>query len=138
MPLDRIAALLCFEMLGRPDLMLAPGTLWLTGYDRSTLGAQLARWGAKIVADPYPRHQFFERSDNAVFAYRGVVAQTISSFGLHADYHRPTDEVSTIDFTHLGAVIRMLAPHIRHLANSDFEPTWLPGRRPQRSGGPPQ
>jgi Zn-dependent M28 family amino/carboxypeptidase len=134
-PLDRIATLVCFEMLGRPDLRLAPGTLWLTGYDRSTLGPELARWGATIVADPYPRYQFFERSDNAVFAYRGVVSQTISSFGLHADYHRPSDEVSSIDVPHVTAAIRMLAPHIRRLANSEFEPAWLPGRAPQRPGG---
>jgi hypothetical protein len=135
-PLDQITALICFEMLGRPDLRLAPGTLWLTGYDRSTLGAELARWGARIVPDPYPKQQFFERSDNAVFAYRGIIAQTISSFGLHADYHRPTDDASAIDIAHLTGAIRMLAPHMRRLADSTFEPAWLPGRRPQRASAP--
>jgi len=130
-PLDRVAVLLCFEMLGRPNLRLAPGTLWLTGYDRTTLGPELARWGASIVGDPYPELRFFERSDNFIFARRGVVSQTISSFNLHDDYHRPTDENSKIDFGHLVSAIRMLLPSIRRLATGDFEPAWLPGRMPQ-------
>jgi hypothetical protein len=134
-PLADIAALIGFEMLGRPDPIVARGAVWLTGYDRSTLGPELARSGAKIVADPRPTSRFFERSDNIEFAYRGIVAHTISSFGLHSDYHRPGDEIGKIDFPHLVGAIRMLLPPVRRLANTQFEPAWVAGGRPERPVG---
>lgn len=129
-PLPTIIANLQFEMIGRPDPMVPPHTLWLTGYERSTLGPSLAKQGAKLVQDPHPEQNFFQRSDNIQFARRGVVAHTVSSFGLHKDYHQPGDEIKTIDFAHMtDAIQSMLAP-IRWLANSTFKPDWLPGMKP--------
>ena len=92
-PLSSIAADLQFEMLGRPDKAVPAQSLWLTGYSRSNLGLELAKHGAKLVADPHPDQQFFTRSDNIRFARRGVVAHTVSSYNLHTDYHQPSDEV---------------------------------------------
>jgi Peptidase family M28 len=131
-PLTQIVADLTFEMLGRPDAKVAVGTLWLTGYERSTLGPELAKQGAAIVADPHPEQSFFQRSDNYPLALRGVIAHTVSSFGLHADYHRPTDEVSKIDFPFMTRSLNSLVKPIRWLANSSFRPTWLPGQAPTR------
>ena len=37
-PLASIVANVEFEMIGRPDRAVAPGTLWLTGFERTTLG----------------------------------------------------------------------------------------------------
>jgi hypothetical protein len=62
---------------------------------------------------------------------RGVVAQTVSSFGLHADYHQPSDEISRIDFGHMTAAIQSMLAPIRWLGDSVFQPAWLPGGRPQ-------
>lgn len=73
------------------------GRAWRTGYDRSTMGAMLKRARIPIVADPRPAQHFFERSDNIAFAERGVPAPTLSSFKLHPDYHRPSDDLSRID-----------------------------------------
>jgi hypothetical protein len=129
-PLDRIVADVQFEMLGRPDPMLPEDTLWLTGYERSTLGADLAAAGANLVADPRPDQSFFTRSDNIRFARRGVVAHTISSFGLHEAYHTPDDEVALIDFDHMTRAIASLVAPIRALANSTVRPAWLPGGCP--------
>ena len=129
-PLERIVANLQFEMIGRPDAKVAAETLWLTGYERSTLGPELARRGARLVQDPHPEQSFFTRSDNIQFARRGVVAHTVSSFGLHTDYHRPSDEVQTIDFRHMTTAIRSMVGPIRWLANSSFRPDWRPGMRP--------
>ncbi len=70
-PLDKIVANLQFEMIGRPDAKVPPHTLWLTGYERSTLGPELAKRGAKLVQDPHPDQSFFTRSDNIQFARRG-------------------------------------------------------------------
>lgn len=131
-PLDRIVANLNFEMLGRPDPKVPPGTLWFTGYERSTLGAELVRRGAALVADPHPEQNFFQRSDNYTLALRGVIAHTISSFGLHSDYHRPSDEVSKIDFEFMTSSLNSLVKSIRWLSNSRFRPQWLPGQAPGR------
>ena len=83
-----------------------------------------------MVADPRPEQNFFERSDNIALARQGVVAETLSSFGLHADYHRPTDDLSRIDFMHMTTVIRGIYSSLHWLANSSFRPEWLPGMRP--------
>ena len=129
-PLDTIVANLEFEMIGRADKAVPAHTLWLTGYERSTLGPALAKRGAKIVADPHPEQNFFFRSDNIQLARRGVIAQTVSSFGLHSDYHRPSDDMKTIDFAHMTESIRSMLSPVLWLANSRFRPEWLPGKKP--------
>ncbi len=129
-PLNRIVANLQFEMIGRPDPKVAPETLWLTGYERSTLGPTLAREGARLVRDPHPEQNFFMRSDNYQFARRGIVAHTVSSYGMHKDYHQPSDEVRTIDFPHMTRAIASMLDPIRWLANSSFKPDWVEGMRP--------
>ena len=121
-----------FEMLGRPDAKVPAGKLWLTGFDRSDLGPTLARQGAALVADPHPEQNFFQRSDNYTLAVKGVVAHTISSFSLHTDYHRPSDEIGKIDFPFMTRSLNSLVGPIRWLANSNFRPAWLPGKAPTR------
>ena len=131
-PLPQIVADLTFEMLGRPDAKVPAGTLWLTGFERSTLGPELARQGAALVADPHPEQNFFQRSDNYSLALRGVIAHTVSSFGLHTDYHRPSDEISKIDFPFMTRSLNSLVKPVQWLANSNFRPAWLPGQAPTR------
>jgi Zn-dependent M28 family amino/carboxypeptidase len=131
-PLPEIVANLTFEMLGRPDEKVPAGKLWLTGYERSTLGPELARQGAALVADPHPEQNFFRRSDNYPLALRGVIAHTVSSFGLHTDYHRPSDDISKIDFPYMTRSLNSLVKPVRWLANSTFRPEWLPGQAPTR------
>jgi aminopeptidase YwaD len=131
-PLTQIVANIQFEMIGRPDPKVPAGTLWLTGYERSNLGPTLAKQGASIVADPHPDQNFFQRSDNYTLALRGVVAHTISSYGLHTDYHRPSDDISKIDFPFMTRSLNSLVAPIRWLANSNFRPAWLPGKAPTR------
>ena len=136
-PLERIVANLQFEMIGRPDPAVPAGTLWLTGFERSTLGSELARRGARLVADPHPAQRFFFRSDNIRLAYQGVVAHTVSSFGLHADYHTPTDDLSRIDFPHMTRAIQSMVAPVEWLANARFVPAWHEGQRPQQPGPRP-
>jgi Zn-dependent M28 family amino/carboxypeptidase len=129
-PLERLIADLQFEMLGRPDPLVPANHLWLTGYERSNLGAELAKQGAQLVADPHPQQNFFMRSDNIRFARRGVVAHTVSSFNLHKEYHTVEDELRFIDVPYMTAAIRSLVEPIRWLANSTFKPVWNPGGCP--------
>src|SRR5580692_10045897 len=129
-PLKDISANLEFEMIGRSDPALKDDTLWLTGWERSNLGAALAAHGAKLVADPHPAENFFARSDNFVLAKDGVVAQTISSYGLHKDYHQPSDDLAHLDFKHMDAALASLLAPVEWLVNSDFQPKWNAGGQP--------
>lgn len=129
-PKENLAANLEFEMIGRTDDKVKPEELWLTGFDRSNLGAELAKRGAKLVPDPHPEQNFFQRSDNYTLAKQGIVAHTVSSFGLHTDYHHASDEVKTIDFTHMTRAINSMVKPVLWLINSDFKPTWYEGKKP--------
>jgi len=129
-PVENIVANLEFEMIGRPDPAVKPDQLWLSGYERSNLGPELAKHGARLVADPHPEQRFFRRSDNFALARQGVVAHTVSSFGLHSDYHRPSDDLGHIDFKHMEDAIQSMLKPVQWLVNSDFKPQWLAGQKP--------
>lgn len=129
-PKEKLVANLQFEMIGRPDAKVKAEELWLTGYERSNLGAELAKRGAKLVADPHPEENFFQRSDNYTLARQGIVAHTVSSFGLHTDYHRASDELKTIDFVHMTRAINSMVAPVEWLVNSDFKPAWNEGMKP--------
>lgn len=128
--LDRIVANLEFEMIGRPDPKVEAGALWLTGYERSNLGPELARQGARLVADPHPEQNFFQRSDNFALARRGVVAHTVSSFGLHPQYHHPDDDLAHLDIAHMTHAINSMVRPVVWLVNTNFTPAWVEGRKP--------
>jgi len=129
-PLSSVVADLEFEMIGRRDPAVAKDHLWLTGYDRSDLGPELAKHGAHLVADPRPEQHFFQRSDNYGLAKHGIIAHTVSSFGLHADYHKPSDEISRIDFDHMTEAIQSMIDPIEWLANTDWKPHWVGAGKP--------
>ena len=129
-PLKNIVANLEFEMIGRPDSAVKPDELWLTGFERSDLGPELARHGAKLVNDPHPDQHFFQRSDNYALAKRGIIAHTVSSFGLHKDYHQPSDDMAHIDVKHMEQAIQSMIKPVEWLANSDFKPQWAEGKKP--------
>jgi acetylornithine deacetylase/succinyl-diaminopimelate desuccinylase-like protein len=130
MPIGSFVANLEFEMIGRADSAVAPHTLWLTGYERSNLGAQLAAHGAKLVADPHPEQNFFRRSDNYVLARKGIIAHTVSSYGLHTDYHRPSDDLAHIDFAHMTDAIASMVGPVKWLVNTGFKPQWAKDGKP--------
>lgn len=129
-PLQQTVANLEIEMIGRPDSLAGgPGRGWLTGFDRSTMGESFAAAGLPIVADKRLDQNFFERSDNIAFARLGVVAHTLSSFNMHGDYHRPSDDVSKVDFAHMTQLIDAAARAVRLLADGP-RPEWKPGGKP--------
>ena len=94
-----------FEMIARPDPKVKHDQLWLTGWERTDLGPELAEHGAELVGDPHPEEKFFTRSDNYALAKEGIIAQTVSSYGLHKDYHQPTDTLAKVDWQHLDSAI---------------------------------
>ncbi len=126
--IDQVVCALNFEMLGRPDpLVGGPGNVWLTGDDRSDLGPELRKRGLAIKADLRPAMSFFTRSDNVPFAKAGIVAQTLSTYGEHADYHQPSDEWETLDYEHMQTAVRVCLDVARALADGPWRPTWNEG-----------
>jgi hypothetical protein len=129
-PLENMAANLEIEMIGRPDSLAGGvGRAWLTGYERSTMGDAFAANGIPIVPDKRIDQNFFGRSDNIAFARRGIPAHTLSSFNLHTDYHRPSDDITKVDFVHMAGVINAGAKAVRLLTDGP-KPEWKPGGKP--------
>lgn len=129
-PLERMVANLEIEMIARPDSAAGgEGRAWLTGFDRSTMGSMLAAAGLPVVADPRPWEHFFERSDNIAFAKRGIPAHTLSSYGMHGDYHTPADEAGRVDAAHMARVVDAAVRAARLLADGPA-PRWVPGGAP--------
>ena len=76
------------------------------------------------------QQKFFTRSDNYALAKDGIIAQTVSSYGLHKDYHQPTDTIDKIDFQHMDRAIASMIGPVTWLANTDFKPEWVDGKKP--------
>jgi hypothetical protein len=133
-PLDHMTSNLEIEMIGRPDSLAGgPGHAWLTGYDRSSMGDFFAMAGLPISPDMRPCQGFFERSDNIAYARAGIPAHTLSTFNLHADYHRPSDEARFVDIPHMTQVIRSAVSAVNILANGRV-PHWYEGKQPAAEG----
>jgi hypothetical protein len=126
---ESIAAMVNLEMVGTVS-KFGPGTFWLTGYERSSLGRligeELEGSGWTLHPDPYPEENLFFRSDNAVFARAGVPAHSLSTTRIDVDslYHTVDDEFDRIDVSHLAGVVRGVARGVRGLVNG----TQTPGR----------
>jgi hypothetical protein len=135
-PIPQMSANLEIEMIGRPDSLAGgAGRAWLTGFERSTMGATFARAGLPIGPDKRLDQQFFERSDNIAFARLGVPAHTLSSYNMHTDYHEPSDDLTHVDIPHMTAVIRAGAAAARLLADGEA-PRWNANGRPQAQRRP--
>jgi Iap family predicted aminopeptidase len=93
------------------------------------MGAMFAAAGLPIIADARPDQHFFERSDNIAYAQMGIPAHTLSSYNMHSDYHRPSDELSRIDFNHMTRLIQAGVGAVRILADGPV-PQWNKGGQP--------
>ena len=133
-PLGETVAALWLENIGRPDPFVEPGVAWITGDDRTDLGRLLedADLDIEVEPDPRPEQQLYLRTESVVLAERGVPAHTLSSFGLHDDWHEPSDEIETIDFDHFGQVVATAIEIVRYLATG-VPPMWYRGGRPTHS-----
>lgn len=131
-PLSDTVANINFEMVGRPDpLAGGAGRLWLTGFEKTSLGPEWNAAGLPIAADARPDEHFYERSDNIAFVRRQVIGQTLSSYNMHTDYHTVADEPDTLDYGHLETAARTAYAACRMLADGTLQPRWSePSSRP--------
>ena len=125
---DDVVAMINIEMIGKPSKFGA-GEMWMTGMERSNLGAllneSLASKGAKVHQDPYPEQNLFYRSDNATLARLGVPAHSFSSTQLDKDkhYHHVSDDLASLDLSSMHQVIESLSIATQGLVDGDITPS---------------
>ncbi|HWJ89803.1 MAG TPA: M28 family peptidase, partial [Flavisolibacter sp.] len=121
------------EMIGRTNAA-HKNAAFITGDEYSNLGNifknNLKGYPFKILRDPDPGRMLFERSDNFAFAQKGIPAHTImSSNDLDWCYHKPCDEVTSIDIGHMTAVIKAIGAGMRSIVAGSDTPSRIDPRR---------
>jgi Peptidase family M28 len=126
-PLDRVVANLNMDLIGRnwSDSVI------VVGLEQSDLGQTLHRvvqahpeLRMTPISDRWPEERIFYRSDHYNFARKGVPILFFTS-GTHADYHRPTDETSTIDGEKEARLLRLIFLAGAAVANAESRPRWV-------------
>ena len=129
-PLERTIAQVNMEQIGRTDDSEGPqvGTLAVTGFDYSDVGAVLKRAGeaegVRVYRHPTKSDAYFSRSDNQSLADSGVPAHTAGVAFEFPDYHAVGDEWQKIDFANMTRVVRTVGRAALALADSAREPRW--------------
>jgi len=110
----RVMAMFNIEMIGT-ESKWGKNSAYITGFEKTNMG-ELLQNNLKGSAftfhpDPYPDQNLFYRSDNATLARLGVPAHTISTSKMDSEpnYHKVTDEVSTLDLENMAKIIEAIA-----------------------------
>ncbi|MBN8665577.1 MAG: M20/M25/M40 family metallo-hydrolase [Chitinophagales bacterium] len=125
---NQVMAMFNIEMIGT-DSKWGKNSAYITGYEQTNMGAilqkNLAGTGFNFYPDPYPDQQLFYRSDNATLARLGVPAHTISTSKMDSEpnYHKQSDEVSTLDMENMTQIIRSIALSARGIVAGKETPT---------------
>ncbi len=99
----------------------------------SNISKACAAFGLAAGKDPVPEQNLYERSDNYNFAKKGVpaidFATGIKSFDAEIQkyYHKPADEVATLDFDYLIKYYRAFVYANYLIANDPKTPFWNAG-----------
>ena len=134
MPLDRCAAFVTIDMLGRSIGDLFPGLLLAMGAERAD-----ALEAVLTAAKPAPGVTLRELgmdfnqlgwSDYVPFEERSIPCLFFTS-GACRDYHRPTDTADRIDGAALEARTRAILGYVRALAELPARPVWKPAPAPR-------
>jgi Zn-dependent M28 family amino/carboxypeptidase len=113
-PPEKVMAMFNIEMIGT-ESKWGKNSAYISGFEKSDMGSILQKnlegSGFTFHPDPYPAMQLFYRSDNATLARLGVPAHSISTSKMDAEpnYHKVTDEVSTLDLENMAMVIKSIA-----------------------------
>ncbi|HJU90448.1 MAG TPA: M20/M25/M40 family metallo-hydrolase [Gemmatimonadaceae bacterium] len=130
-PLDRVTAMLNFDMVGR----MTGDQLMLIGVGTAAEFPEIiaaANSGNELQIRPVP--QAGGGSDHMSFITRGVPAVHFFT-GLHQDYHRATDDVEKVDFEGITRVIEIAERIARDIADRPAKLTRAqPAAQPVASG----
>lgn len=111
---DKVMAMFNIEMIGT-ESKWGKNSAYITGYDKTNMGEMLQKnlegTGFTFYPDPYTTQNLFYRSDNATLARLGVPAHTISTSKMDSEpnYHKVTDEISTLDMDNMAMIIQAVA-----------------------------
>ncbi len=128
-PLEAMVANINVDMVGRN----APDSIVVIGQEYSSMGRILETVAARhapelgltVADDLWPEQRFFFRSDHFNFARREIPALFFFA-GTHEDYHRPGDEVDTVDTDKIARVGRLVFYLTHDLAQAQDAPAWNP------------
>lgn len=110
----KVVAMFNIEMIGT-ESKWGKNSAYITGFEKTDFGTILQKnleaTDFNFYPDPYPKEQLFYRSDNARLAAQGVPAHTISTskMDVEANYHKLSDEVSTLDLDNMTEIIKAIA-----------------------------
>lgn len=111
---NQVIAMFNIEMIGT-ESKWGKNSAFITGYEKTNMGELLQKnltgTDFTFYPDPYPTQQLFYRSDNATLARLGVPAHTISTSKMdnEPNYHKASDEVSTLDLKNMNEIIKAIA-----------------------------
>jgi Zn-dependent M28 family amino/carboxypeptidase len=123
-----VMAMFNIEMIGT-DSKWGNNSAYITGYEKTDMGKILEKnlqgTAFTFYPDPYPDQQLFYRSDNATLARLGVPAHTISTSKMDSEpnYHKVSDEISTLDMDNMAAVIKAIALSSKSIVNGKDTPS---------------
>lgn len=127
---NKVVALFNIEMIGT-ESKWGKNSAYITGFEKSDFGAilqsNLKNTNFKFYPDPYPAQQLFYRSDNATLAALGVPAHTISTSKMddEPNYHKLSDEVSTLDLQNMTEIIKAIAISFQGIISGKETPSRL-------------
>ena len=127
-PPKQVIAGINIEMIGK-ESPFGPKTAWITGFDRSNFGQiiqkNLLNSNYSVYADPYVDYRLFFRSDNASLARLGVPAHTFSTSPMDKDldYHKVSDESTTLDLFTISETIKAIATGILSIIKGEDSPS---------------
>ncbi len=127
-PPDKVMAMFNIEMIGT-ESKWGKNSAYMSGFEKTDMGKILQKnlegTGFSFYPDPYPEQKLFLRSDNATLAKLGVPAHTISTSKMdnEPNYHKPSDEVKTLDLENMAMIIRSIALSSRTIVAGKDTPT---------------
>ncbi|TCZ73635.1 M28 family peptidase [Flaviaesturariibacter aridisoli] len=128
----KVMAMFNIEMVGT-ESKWGKNSAYITGFEKSSMGALLQSAlkgsGFDFYPDPYPQQQLFYRSDNATLARLGVPAHTLSTSKMDVEphYHKPSDEVGTLDLDNLARVTEAIAKSAATIISGKETPSRVTG-----------
>ena len=124
---DNVVAMFNIEMIGT-ESKWGRNSAFITGFEKSDFGEILQKnlkgSSFNFYQDPYPTEQLFYRSDNARLAAIGVPAHTISTSKMDSEpnYHKLSDEVSTLDLDNMTEIIKSIAVSSKSIIKGEDSP----------------
>lgn len=125
---SKVMAMFNIEMIGT-ESKWGKNSAYITGYEKTDMGKilekNLAGTQFTFYPDPYTSEQLFYRSDNATLARQGVPAHTISTSKMDSEpnYHKASDEISTLDMENMAMIIKAIAKSSRTIVSGQDTPS---------------